>query len=107
MMIFNLFLENMFECMFKLSENKISFCIEFFVGVIIFLIMCYIIIVNLMILFEMGMDYGVVFVVICFVVVIGCLVMGIVVNYLIVLVLGMGLNVYFIYLVCMGMGVFW
>lgn len=48
-----------------------------------------------------------VFVVICIVVVIGCFIMGLWVNYLLVFVLGMGLNVFFIYGVVLGMGYIW
>jgi AGZA family xanthine/uracil permease-like MFS transporter len=69
--------------------------------------MCYIIIVNPMILSETGMDHGAVFVATCLAAAIGCLVMGIVANYPIALAPGMGLNAYFTYSVCMGMGVPW
>ena len=46
--------ENMLERMFKLSENKTSFRTELLAGVTTFLTMCYIIIVNPMILSETG-----------------------------------------------------
>ena len=99
--------ENMLERMFKLSENKTSFRTELLAGVTTFLTMCYIIIVNPMILSETGMDHGAVFVATCLAAAIGCLVMGIVANYPIALAPGMGLNAYFTYSVCMGMGVPW
>ncbi len=73
--------ENMLERMFKLSENKTSFRTELLAGVTTFLTMCYIIIVNPMILSETGMDHGAVFVATCLAAAIGCLVMGIVANY--------------------------
>ena len=99
--------ENLLERMFKLSENKTSFRTELLAGVTTFLTMCYIIIVNPMILSETGMDHGAVFVATCLAAAIGCLVMGIVANYPIALAPGMGLNAYFTYSVCLGMGVPW
>jgi len=94
----------MLERLFKLSENKTSFRTEVLAGVTTFLTMCYIIIVNPMILSETGMDHGAVFVATCLAAAIGCLVMGIVANYPIALAPGMGLNAYFTY---SGMGVPW
>ncbi|MHA3890648.1 NCS2 family permease [Acinetobacter sp. GXMZU3951] len=99
--------ENMLERLFKLSENKTTFRTEVLAGVTTFLTMCYIIIVNPMILSETGMDHGAVFVATCLAAAIGCLVMGIIANYPIALAPGMGLNAYFTYSVCMGMGVPW
>ena len=95
------------ERLFKLSENKTSFRTEVLAGVTTFLTMCYIIIVNPLILSETGMDHGAVFVATCLAAAIGCLVMGLVANYPIALAPGMGLNAYFTYSVCMGMGVPW
>ncbi|MDV2484228.1 NCS2 family permease [Acinetobacter towneri] len=97
----------MLERLFKLSENKTTFRTEILAGVTTFLTMCYIIIVNPMILSETGMDHGAVFVATCLAAAIGCLVMGIVANYPIALAPGMGLNAYFTYSVCLGMGVPW
>ena len=99
--------ENMLERLFKLSENKTSFRTEVLAGVTTFLTMCYIIIVNPMILSETGMDHGAVFVATCLAAAIGCLVMGLVANYPIALAPGMGLNAFFTYSVCLGMGVPW
>lgn len=95
------------ERLFKLSENKTTFKTEVIAGVTTFLTMCYIIIVNPLILSETGMDHGAVFVATCLAAAIGCLVMGIVANYPIALAPGMGLNAYFTYSVCIGMGVPW
>ena len=95
------------ERLFKLSENKTTFRTELIAGITTFLTMCYIIIVNPMILSETGMDHGAVFVATCLAAAIGCLVMGIVANYPIALAPGMGLNAYFTYSVCLGMGVPW
>ena len=99
--------ENMLERLFKLSENKTSFRTEVLAGVTTFLTMCYIIIVNPMILSETGMDHGAVFVATCLAAAIGCLVMGLIANYPIALAPGMGLNAFFTYSVCLGMGVPW
>ena len=53
------------ERLFKLSENKTNFRTEVLAGVTTFLTMCYIIIVNPLILSETGMDHGAVFVATC------------------------------------------
>ena len=95
------------ERLFKLSENKTTFKTEVIAGVTTFLTMCYIIIVNPLILSETGMDHGAVFVATCLAAAIGCFVMGIVANYPIALAPGMGLNAYFTYSVCIGMGIPW
>ena len=76
-------------------------------GITTFLTMCFIIIVNPLILAETGMDHGAVFVATCLAAAIGCLVMGMIANYPIALAPGMGLNAYFTYSVCLGMGVPW
>ncbi|MGR2671718.1 NCS2 family permease [Acinetobacter soli] len=95
------------ERLFKLSENKTNFRTEVLAGVTTFLTMCYIIIVNPIILSETGMNYGAVFVATSLAAAIGCLVMGLIANYPIALAPGMGLNAYFTYSVCLGMGVPW
>ncbi len=69
------------ERLFKLSDNKTTFRTEVLAGVTTFLTMCYIIIVNPLILSETGMDHGAVFVATCLAAAIGCLVMGIIANY--------------------------
>src|SRR5690606_8788758 len=89
--------ENMLERLFKLSENKTSFRTEVLAGVTTFLTMCYIIIVNPMILSEPGMDHGAVFVAACLAAAIGCFVMGLIASYPIALAPGMGLNAFFTY----------
>lgn len=97
----------MLERLFKLSENKTNLRTEVLAGVTTFLTMCYIIIVNPLILSETGMDHGAVFVATCLAAAIGCLVMGLIANYPIALAPGMGLNAYFTYSVCLHMGVPW
>lgn len=95
------------ERYFKLSQNGTSVRTEALAGLTTFLTMCYIVIVNPLILAETGMDHGAVFVATCLTAAIGCFVMGIVANYPIALAPGMGLNAYFTYAVCLGMGVPW
>ncbi|MEB3752904.1 NCS2 family permease [Acinetobacter sp. MD2(2019)] len=95
------------ERLFKLTENNTTLRTEILAGVTTFITMCYIIIVNPMILSATGMDHGAVFVATCIAAAIGCLVMGLLANYPIALAPGMGLNAYFTYSVCLGMGVPW
>ena len=84
------------ERLFKLSDNKTTFRTEVLAGVTTFLTMCYIIIVNPLILSETGMDHGAVFVATCLAAAIGCLVMGIIANYPIALAPGMGLSLLYL-----------
>lgn len=92
---------NMFERIFKLSQHNTNFRTEALAGLTTFLTMCYIMIINPIILSETGMDHGAVFVATCLAAAIGCLVMGFVANYPIALAPGMGLNAYFAS-VCLG-----
>ncbi|MBF7684754.1 NCS2 family permease [Acinetobacter sp. B10A] len=95
------------ERLFKLSENETSVKTEAVAGLTTFLTMCYIIIVNPLILSVTGMDHGAVFVATCIAAATGCLVMGLLANYPIALAPGMGLNAYFAYSVCLGMHIPW
>ncbi|MBF7682001.1 NCS2 family permease [Acinetobacter sp. B5B] len=95
------------ERLFKLSENETSVKTEAVAGLTTFLTMCYIIIVNPLILSVTGMDHGAVFVATCIAAATGCLVMGLLANYPIALAPGMGLNAYFAYSVCLGMQIPW
>ncbi|EGV36811.1 NCS2 family permease [Neisseria weaveri] len=98
---------NLFERLFKLSEHGTSVRTELLAGLTTFLTMCYIVIVNPLILSETGMDIGAVFVATCISAAIGCFIMGLFANYPIALAPGMGLNAYFTYAVVKGMGVPW
>ncbi|WP_269913511.1 NCS2 family permease [Acinetobacter sp. HY1485] len=98
---------SLLERLFQLSDNKTSVKTEAVAGLTTFLTMCYIIIVNPLILSATGMDHGAVFVSTCIAAAVGCLVMGLVANYPIALAPGMGLNAYFAYSVCIGMHVPW
>lgn len=98
---------SLLERIFKLRANGTNVRTEMMAGVTTFLTMCYIIIVNPLILGEAGMDVGAVFVATCIAAAIGCFVMGFVGNYPIALAPGMGLNAYFTFAVVKGMGVPW
>ncbi|MCQ9327307.1 NCS2 family permease [Neisseria dentiae] len=95
------------ERLFKLSEHGTTVRTELLAGLTTFLAMCYIVIVNPLILSETGMDMGAVFVATCISAAIGCLIMGLLANYPIALAPGMGLNAYFTFAVVKGMGVPW
>ena len=99
--------QNVLERIFNLSANGTNVRTELMAGLTTFLAMCYIIIVNPLILGETGMDMGAVFVATCIASAIGCFVMGFIGNYPIALAPGMGLNAYFTYAVVKGMGVPW
>ena len=99
--------KGLLERLFKLSENGTNVRTEILAGVTTFLTMCYIVIVNPLILSQTGMDMGAVFVATCISSAIGCLVMGLLANYPIALAPGMGLNAYFTFAVVKGMGVPW
>ena len=91
--------KSLFEKLFKLKENGSNVRTELLAGLTTFLTMCYIIIVNPLILSETGMDIGAVFVATCIASAIGCFVMGMLANYPIALAPGMGLNAFFTYYV--------
>ena len=91
--------QNVLERIFNLSANGTNVRTELTAGLTTFLAMCYIIIVNPLILGETGMDMGAVFVATCIASAIGCFVMGFVGNYPIALAPGMGLNAYFTFAV--------
>ena len=98
---------NLFDRLFGLSTAGTNVRTELMAGLTTFLAMCYIIIVNPLILGETGMDMGAVFVATCIASAIGCFVMGFVGNYPIALAPGMGLNAYFTFAVVKGMEVPW
>ncbi|ASK26878.1 NCS2 family permease [Neisseria chenwenguii] len=95
------------ERLFGLRESGTTVRTEITAGLTTFLTMCYIIIVNPLVLGQTGMDTGAVFVATCIAAAIGCFVMGFVGNYPIALAPGMGLNAYFTFAVVKGMGVPW
>ena len=100
--------QSVLERLFNLSANQTNVRTEIMAGLTTFLAMCYIIIVNPLILGETGMDMGAVFVATCIASVQSAVfVMGFVGNYPIALAPGMGLNAYFTFAVVKGMGVDW
>jgi len=68
--------QSVLERLFNLSANQTNVRTEIMAGLTTFLAMCYIIIVNPLILGETGMDMGAVFVATCIASAIGCFVMG-------------------------------
>ncbi|WP_027009645.1 NCS2 family permease [Conchiformibius kuhniae] len=95
------------ERLFRLEKNRTNVRTELMAGLTTFLTMCYIVVVNPLILSNTGMDFGAVFVATCISAAIGCFVMGLLANYPIALAPGMGLNAYFTFSVVLGMGVSW
>lgn len=89
------------ERLFQINALQSSVKTEVLAGFTTFLTMCYIIIINPIILSSTGMDIGAVFVATCLAAAIGCLVMGFLANYPIALAPGMGLNAYFAS-ICLG-----
>ncbi|MCF7521180.1 NCS2 family permease [Neisseria sp. ZJ106] len=98
---------HLLERIFNLRASGTDVRTELMAGLTTFLTLCYIIIVNPLILGEAGMDVGAVFVATCIAAAVGCFVMGFVGNYPIALAPGMGLNAYFTFAVVKGMGVPW
>ncbi|HGO6309272.1 TPA: NCS2 family permease, partial [Neisseria gonorrhoeae] len=99
--------QTLLDRVFNLKANGTTVRTELMAGLTTFLTMCYIVIVNPLILGETGMDMGAVFVATCIASAIGCFVMGFIGNYPIALAPGMGLNAYFTFAVVKGMGVPW
>lgn len=95
------------ERVFRLSEYNTNVKTEIIAGITTFMTMAYILVVNVNILGEAGMDRGAVFVATAISSFIGCLVMGLLANYPIALAPGMGLNAFFAYTVVLGMGHTW
>ena len=95
------------ERVFRLSECNTNVKTEIIAGITTFMTMAYILVVNVNILGETGMDRGAVFTATAISAFIGCLAMGILANYPIALAPGMGLNAFFAYTVVLGMGHTW
>ena len=92
---------------FKLSENNTSVKTEIIAGITTFMTMAYILVVNVNILGEAGMDRNAVFAATAIAAFIGCAAMALLANYPIALAPGMGLNAFFAYTVVLGMGHTW
>ena len=100
-------MENLLEKLFKLKENQTTVRTEITAGVVTFLTMAYIIVVNPAILSDAGMDFGSVFVATILAAVLGTTIMGLWANWPVALAPGMGLNTFFTYSIVLGMGHSW
>lgn len=95
------------EKVFKLSENNTNVKTEVLAGITTFMTIAYILVVNPTILGEAGMDKGAVFTATAIASAIGCIIMGLLANYPIILAPSMGINAFFTYTVVLGMGYTW
>lgn len=98
---------NFLDRYFKLHEHGSSVSIECMAGLTTYLTMVYVVFVNPLIMSQLGMDYGAVFVATCLAAAFGSLVMGLYANYPIALAPSMGLLVFFAYSVVQGHGYPW
>ena len=99
--------KGLLEKVFKLSEHNTNVKTEIIAGITTFMTMAYILVVNVNILGEAGMDRNAVFAATAIAAFIGCAAMALLANYPIALAPGMGLNAFFAYTVVLGMGHTW
>ena len=92
---------------FKLKERGTDVKTEITAGVVTFMTMAYILVINPTILSAGGMDFGKVFAATAIISCVATLVMGLLANLPFALSAGMGLNAFFAYTVCLGMGYSW
>lgn len=85
----------LFEKLFKLKENKTNIKTEIVAGIVTFMTMAYILIVNPDILSSAGMNRGAVFTATALAAAIASIAMAFFANYPVALASGMGLNAYF------------
>lgn len=97
----------MLDKLFKLTENKTTVRKEVMAGLITFLTMSYILIVNPIILGEAGMDKDALFTTTALATIIATLLMAFIANLPIAQAPGMGLNSFFTYTVVLTMGYSW
>ena len=97
----------MLEKLFKLKENKTTVRIEIVAGIITFLTMSYILVVNPNILSASGMDRSALFTATALAAVFGTLFMAFIPNLPIAQAPGMGLNSFFAFSVVIGLGYSW
>ncbi len=95
------------ENMFKLKEHNTTVRTEVIAGITTFMTMAYIIIVNPIILSEVGMDFGSVLTATCLSAGLTTILMALYANYPFALAPGMGLNSFFAIVVVAGMGYSW
>ena len=97
----------MLEKLFKLKENKTTVRKELIAGLITFLTMSYILIVNPDIMGQTGMNKEALFTATAVVAIIGTLFMAFFANFPVAQAPGMGLNAFFTFTVVLGMGCTW
>ena len=97
----------MLEKLFKLKQNKTTVRTELVAGVITFLTMSYILVVNPNILGATGMDRAALFTATALASVVGTLLMAFIPNLPIAQAPGMGLNSFFAFSVVIGLGYSW
>ena len=97
----------MIEKLFKLTENNTTVRKELIAGLITFLTMSYILIVNPDIMGRAGMDKSALFTATAVVAIIGTLFMAFFANFPVAQAPGMGLNAFFTFTVVLGMGCTW
>jgi AGZA family xanthine/uracil permease-like MFS transporter len=97
----------MLEKLFKLKEHKTTVRVEIVAGIITFLTMSYILVVNPNILSATGMDRSALFTATAVAAIIGTLLMAFIPNLPIAQAPGMGLNSFFAFSVVLGLGYSW
>lgn len=97
----------MIEKFFKLKENGTTIRIEFMAGLITFLTMAYVLVVNPSILANTGMNEAALFTATAFAAILGTVLMGLIANLPIAQASGMGLNTFFAFTVVKAMGATW
>ena len=100
-------MKNLLEKTFKLSENNTTIRKEFLAGLITFLTMSYILIVNPNILSTTGMDKDALFTATALATIFATLMMALYAKLPIAQAPGMGLNAFFAFTVCGVMGYSW
>ena len=97
----------MLEKLFKLKEHKTTVRVEIVAGIITFLTMSYILVVNPNILSAAGMDRSALFTATAVAAILGTLFMAFIPNLPIAQAPGMGLNSFFAFSVVLGLGYSW
>ena len=97
----------MLEKLFKLKEHKTTVRVEIVAGIITFLTMSYILVVNPNILSATGMDRSALFTATAVAAILGTLFMAFIPNLPIAQAPGMGLNSFFAFSVVLGLGYNW
>jgi AGZA family xanthine/uracil permease-like MFS transporter len=97
----------MLEKIFKLKENRTTVRTEVIAGIITFLTMSYVLVVNPNILGETGMDKAALFTATAVATILGTLFMAFIPNLPIAQAPGMGLNSFFAFSVVLGLGYSW